>query len=79
MWVGAESKENWVGRYLGEGGIGLRLAEHEKHEFKLEKDDLFEVTPDGDVLIGDLWFEDTLGRRHLVKNAKRNLQQLWTA
>jgi len=76
MWVGAESKDNWVGTYLGTEKSGLRLGEHERHEFKLKKQDLLEFTPDGDVSIQDLWFEDTLGRRHLVKGARENLAKL---
>lgn len=79
MWVGAESKDNWVGTYLGEEKVGLRLGEHERHEFKLEKHNLLEITPDGDVSIQDLWFEDTLGRRHIVVGAKENLAKLRAA
>jgi len=54
----------------------MRLGEHERHEFKLEKHDLLVATPDYDVLIEDLWFEDTLGRRHIVAGAKANLAKL---
>lgn len=76
MWAGAASKKDWVGTCLGEQGSGMRLGEHERHEFKLEKHDLLVATPDYDVLIEDLWFEDTLGRRHIVAGAKANLAKL---
>ena len=79
MWAGAESKEKWVGTSLGERGTGLRLAEHETYEFSIQKHELIAVTPDEDVSIQDLWFEDTLGRRHPVKDAKANLARLKVA
>lgn len=43
----------------------------------LEKNDAFASIPDGDVFFMDLWVEDSLGRRHRVKEAKHNLELLW--
>ena len=77
MWAGAETKEKWVGTYIGESKVGLRLGEHEHYEMKLEKSDLFCHTPDEVVEIRDLWFEDSLGRKHKVKDAAKNLAKLW--
>ena len=76
MWVGAGSIEIWVGTYVGDERSGLRLGEHTIYGFKLKKQDLPEFAPDGDVSIHDLWFDDTLGRRHLVQGARENLAQL---
>lgn len=76
MWVGAESTEKWEGHFLGEGTAGLRLGEHERYEFKLEQHDLHAVTPDEDFQIEDLWFEDTLGRQHTVRDVRANLAKL---
>ena len=77
MWAGAETKEKWVGTYIGESKVGLRLGEHEHYEMKLEKGDLFCHTPDEVVEVHNLWFEDSLGRKHMVKDATRNLAKLW--
>jgi hypothetical protein len=76
MFVKAESKAKWVGTFLDKDDGGLRLGEHERYETKLEEHELVEQTPDEEVTINDLWFEDTLGRRHAVKNAKLSLKQL---
>lgn len=77
MWAGEDEKGIWIGQILGEKGAGLRLAEHERHDLDLKKEDLYQQTPDGEILITDIWFEDTLGRRHKVKNAKTNISKLW--
>ena len=76
MWAGANKDGNYVGTFLGKGKAGLRLAEHERHDFTIFKEDLIGITPENDVHFDDLWFEDTLGRRHFVKNAKANIQSL---
>ena len=34
------------------------------------------MSPDGEIAV-DFWFEDTLGRRYIVKNAKENLKKFW--
>jgi hypothetical protein len=63
--------EGWQSTPLGDKGLGLHLAENEYHRIDL--------TPYG-VLVGgkyvDLWFEDSLGRRHRVKNARKHLQEM---
>lgn len=76
MWGGSGADGNWIGTLLGEMKSGLRLAEHEHHEFTLRKDDLLLLGPEEDVEISDIWFEDTLGRRHVVKEAKKNIAKL---
>lgn len=76
MWAGAESEKNWVGTYMGVEERGLRMAEHERYDLRLSKEDLYATTPEDDFWIADLWFEDTLGRRHKVKDAKANIAKL---
>lgn len=76
MWVGAKGKTEWVGTYLGEKGGGLRLAEHDRHDFELKKSDLLAVTPSEAFMIEDVWYEDNIGRRYKVKNVKSNLAAL---
>lgn len=58
------------------GTAGLRLIEQARHELRLTSRDLAEETPDGEIVFTDLWFEDTLGRRHIVSNAKKHISLL---
>ncbi len=76
MLVNAESKKKWVGTLLNKDNGGIRLGEHERYETKIERHELVQQTPDEEVAINDIWFEDTLGRKHAVKNAKLSLKQL---
>ena len=77
MWGGSDEKGEWVGHFLGEEKRGLRLGEHERHDLSLDKNDLLSETPDGEVLFHDLWVEESLGRRHPIKDAKANVKLLW--
>jgi hypothetical protein len=77
MWGGSDEKGEWVGQFLGEEKRGLRIGEHERHDLSLDKNDLLSETPDGQVLFNDLWVEDSLGRRHPIKDAKANVKLLW--
>lgn len=70
MWGGTEEGDKWTGTMLGTDGAGLRLAEHEVFEKRLHAADLEELTPDSEVSFRDLWVEDSLGRRHSIKDAK---------
>ena len=79
MWAGSDKEGHWVGSFLGEGKSGLRLGENERHDLSLEKNDLVAATPTDDVLFEDLWVEDSLGRRHPIKDAKANVKKLWSA
>ena len=79
LWAGADAKGEFVGTFMGTDGRGHRLGEYERHEFKLEKHELLSPTPDLDVEIQDIWFEDTLGSRYTVKGAKENLAKLWAS
>jgi hypothetical protein len=78
MWVGFGEKGEWVGTILGEGKSGLRLGEHERHEISLRRDDLVGQMPppSDDIEFQDLWVEDSLGRRHAIKDAKKNVRLL---
>lgn len=58
---------------------GLRLGEHERHEYYLEKDDMVIYDPEHVAhLYVRLWVEDSLGFRHPVPNSKTLLKQLWS-
>jgi hypothetical protein len=76
MWGGIGTDGEWAGTALGKERSGLRLAEHECFDLSLEKDDLAESTPEDVIEFQDLWVEDSLGRRHAIKDAKPNIQKL---
>lgn len=77
MWAGADEKSNWVGSILNSKEGGHRLAEHERYDLSLNRNDLVAYTPNDNFVFTDIWFEDTLGRRYSVANAKKNLRKLW--
>jgi len=68
------SDGSWGGSYIEEKEG--RLAENEKYEITIRAGDSDTMSPDGEEAV-DFWFEDTLGRRYKVKNAKENLKKLW--
>jgi hypothetical protein len=54
----------------------LRLDENEKFEITMRAGDMYTFSQDGEAAV-DFWFEDTLGIRYKVKNARENLKKLW--
>lgn len=68
------SDGSWGGSYI-EKEVG-HLAENEKYEKTFNAGDSDMMSPEGEIAV-DFWFEDTLGRRYKVKNAKENLKKLW--
>jgi len=67
---------HWSGIYIGKHNKGYQLGENEKFS-----EDITEMHPmffdhERGVAIIDLWFEDTLGRRYRVKNARKHIRQL---
>ena len=77
MWAGTDGKENWAGTMLNSKEGGQRLAEHERYDLHLTREDLVAFTPDDNFVFSDLWVEDTLGRRYAVAQAKDNIRKLW--
>ena len=65
---------SWEGIHLKDGG--LRLGENEVFEKDITAGDSYSMSHECEEAI-DLWFEDTLGRRYRVNNAKENLEKLW--
>ena len=63
---------------LESGKGGLRLGEHERHEFSLKKDDTVAFIPDGDdIFYKEWWVEDSLGTRHKVPKSTEYIRDLW--
>ena len=75
MLVSVCDNDRWFGDYLGDHKVGLRLGEHEGHDLTLEKSDLLGGR-DGDLIAYDLQVEDSLGRRHSVRDAKGSIESL---
>jgi hypothetical protein len=66
----------WQGSPLSDRGLGLHLAENEFHKLDLTPEQVFFVGRENDEEYVDLWFEDSQGRRHRVKNARKHLQEM---
>jgi len=78
MWGGTDKAGVWAETMLRYEEGGHRLGEHERIEFTLTAQDVLCFAPDGDdVHYADLWFENTLGRRHPMKGAKAALRELF--
>lgn len=85
-WSGAETKRGrfwlrevvtWSGTYF-DAKAGLTLSEGQTHSFKLEADELVDQLPNDEVVvIDDVWIDDTLGRRHKIKDVRTNIAKLW--
>jgi hypothetical protein len=78
MWGGTDKDGAWAATMLKSAEGGHRLGEHERLDFTITAQDVMHLMPDGDdIVYADLWFEDTLGRRHPMKGAKAALQKLF--
>lgn len=75
---GSDAAGHWGGTYLEYDKGGLRLAERERHEKILAKEDTVQFNPDGDDLIyEELWIEDSLGNRHPIPASRDLIKWLW--
>ncbi|WP_414434317.1 hypothetical protein [Alloalcanivorax venustensis] len=76
MFGGDTIDGRWQGEALGEKGAGLRLAENEFYDREFYREDVEAVAPDVESEFSRLWFEDSLGRRHIVKGSKGSISSL---
>ncbi len=78
-----------IGGYHSDGGGGgesiehenggLRLGEHERHDFTIDKEKAVLQGPDGpDHPYERMWIEDTLGNRHAIPNSRAYLKKLFS-
>ena len=72
MLVAVCDDDDWFGDFLGDHKVGLRLGEHERHDITLEKSDLLGGR-ESDLIATDFQIEDSLGRRHSVRDAKKHV------
>lgn len=75
----SDKQGHWVGEYIGDDKKGYQLGEHEGYEIRLTEENLFGTVPEeGDLMeIDDLYFEDFLGKKYPIKNARENLRQYY--
>lgn len=65
------------GRYdLGDSGVGLRLAEKGFFEQKITPDDLRFDYHDEHFYFENLWFEDSNGKRYVIKHSDKTVLAL---
>lgn len=76
MFGGDLASGGWQGEGLGEKDKGLHLAEHERFERKFYREDVVAVAPDSESEYVELWFEDSIGKRHKVKKSREGIEQL---
>lgn len=79
MFGGDLADRSWQGENLGEKDRGLHLTEHQFYERKFYPEDIGAISPDSESEFVELWFEDSLGKRHKVKNSRKGIQQLKNA
>ncbi len=77
MWGGTDKAGVWGGTMLKSAEGGHRLGEHERLDLTITAQEVLHFVPDGeDIIYANLWFEDTLGRRHQMKGAKAAIREL---
>jgi hypothetical protein len=76
LYGGTTSDGKWSGSYLGDNGV--KLGEHERHEFYIEKEDVFPFDLyDEDVMeLEFMWVEDSVGKRYEIPNSREYIKQL---
>ena len=80
MWGGSDDKGEYAGTPIEEDSGGKRLGEHERVEFVLHRGNLGFFYDGNTVDFTELWFEDTLGRRYMIKKSRDNIKgcnQAW--
>jgi hypothetical protein len=66
----------WGATSLGGKHAGISLGEHEFYEQKFYVEEVEYSDPVREAYYNKLWIEDSLGRRHLVKNSEEHIKRL---
>ena len=76
---GFDSSGNAGGEYMEYDKGGLRLGEHERYEFNIEKEKAVMQGPDGpeDPFV-QMFIEDSLGNRHAIPRSGEYLKKLFS-
>lgn len=75
---GHTSSDSYGGTLLESAKGGLRLGEHERHEFRIERDDAILPGPDGPETYERMWIEDSLGDRHPIPQSQEHIPKLFS-
>ena len=74
LFGGNLANNGWVGSGLGEEDKFIRLSESEFYERDFYKEDIEQITPEMDYPeFVDLWFQDSLGNRHIIKGSRNGI------
>ncbi len=76
MFGGDLAGGGWQGENLEGKGGGLHLSEHEYYERSFYREDIMAVAPDSESEYVELWFEDSLGKRHKIKKSRDGIVKL---
>jgi hypothetical protein len=77
--VGMDDHKNWAGVNLGEDHQGIRLGENERFEKLLKNSDLGFFWDEETIEFTELYFEDSVGRRHRITNSRTHIREFWNA
>jgi hypothetical protein len=70
---------DWSGTFFDYKKGGLRLGEHERHEFTIVQEDAVHSGPEGPEETFDrMWIEDTLGNRHPIPKSGEYIAKLFS-
>lgn len=71
--IGGTDKEGqWSGTFFDHKN-GLTLKEHSRHEINMNQEDLGNFGSEDIIEYEKLWIEDSLGKRHEVKDSKASI------
>lgn len=71
-------KGGWGGTYFDSKKGGIRLGEHEHHEFEPDKEGVVLLDENGpDEPYHSMWVEDTLGNRHKIPNSREYIARMY--
>jgi len=75
--IGGNSSSGSSGTYIEHDKGGLRLGEHERHEFKIDRDEAVHSGPDGPEDFYDrMWIEDSLGNQHSIPKSREYIARM---
>ena len=72
-----ERKRRRIGIYIGGYKTGVRLGENERFSESIDESHHMLFDQETGAAVTNLWFEDTLGRRYPVRNAKKHLKRFF--
>jgi len=77
--VGMDDRKVWAGVILGQDNQGIRLGENERFEKTLTNTDLGFFWEENEIEFTELFFEDSVGRRHRIADSRKHIQDFWAA